>query len=251
VRGPSARDLLRLAWEYPVYVPPSDHASEGRTRTQAVRRTLSAEEAFAYIAGDDPRPLLVLRECSVCNGTDDALLSRGQVDNEKTFLLSRWFHCVKLPPDVLQDDHPFRNLFPGGKAEHLFLTTRDGSLRIPLESERSRTELWRSMVLVLSADYRSDPQRSVRELQGLLNELDTVDQKLERLQMRRDKLLETDGPGSGRLVKVQEQLDEANEERDALLAEVAQASALELEDIAAPALDEAGQAGSSQGRRGP
>jgi len=223
---------LKLSWEYPVYSPPEASAPDGRTTSKSLRSALSAEAAFAYLAGDDPRPLLVLRECFVCNGTDDALLSRG-VDNEKTFLFSRWFHCVKLPPDVLADDHPFRNLFPGGKAEHLFMATRDGSLRIPLESERSRTELWSSMVQVLSADYRSDPARSVAEIQGLLDELDTVDQRIAELQTRMDELLETKGPGDRKLERVQKQLGEARTKRDALLGQVTQAAQLELEHATA------------------
>ncbi|HVS20063.1 MAG TPA: hypothetical protein VMT18_15775 [Planctomycetota bacterium] len=233
MRGPSARDVLQLAWEYPVFTPQAVTTPEGRTSAKQVRKALSAEEAFAAVAGDDPRPLLVLRECFVCNGTDDALLSRGQVDNEKTFLFSRWFHCVKLPPDVLEDDHPFKNLFPGGTSEHLFMATRDGRLRVPLESERSRTELWGSMVQVLSADYRSDPQRSLKEIQGLLDDLDAVDLEIARLQTRMDELLETDGPGSRKLDKIQKKLGQAKAERDTLLGEVTKASTLELKDATA------------------
>ncbi|MHC4894906.1 MAG: hypothetical protein ACYTFV_16500 [Planctomycetota bacterium] len=30
---------------------------------------LSRSDALEYIAGEDPRPLLVLRECVTCNGT--------------------------------------------------------------------------------------------------------------------------------------------------------------------------------------
>ena len=227
--------MLQLAWEYPVYTPEEVSTPDGRTTAKTLRKALSAEEAFATIAGDDPRPLLVLRECFVCNGTDDALLSRGQVDNEKTFLFSRWFHCVKLPPDVLEDDHPFRNLFPGGTSEHLFMATRDGSLRVPLESERSRTELWGSMVEVLSADYRSDPQRSVKEIQGLLDDLDRVDLEIASLQTRMDELLETEGPDAPKLTKIQKKLGKAREERDALLTEVSKASKLELKNATAGA----------------
>jgi hypothetical protein len=157
------------------------------------------------------------------------------VDNERTFLFSRWFHCVKLPPDVLEDDHPFRNLFPGGTSEHLFMATRDGSLRIALESERSRTELWGSMVQVLSADYRSDPQRSVQEIQALLDGLDRVDTQIGELQTRMDELLETEGPGSRKLDRVQGRLGKARARRDALLAEVAKASQLELKQATAGA----------------
>ena len=109
IRGPSAKSYLRIEWEYPVYVPPEESAAKD-TFAKKKRVALSREEAFRFIAGDDPRPLLVLRECKVCNGTDDALL-KGGVDNEKTYLLSRWFHCIKLPVDVMEEDHPFHNLF--------------------------------------------------------------------------------------------------------------------------------------------
>jgi hypothetical protein len=62
-----------------------------------------------------------VRECKVCNKTDDALLRPG-AQNERTILLSRWFHCVKVPVDVLQPDHPFNALFPDTKSEHLFVS---------------------------------------------------------------------------------------------------------------------------------
>ena len=67
------------------------------SRSVETKRTLPPEEAYAMLAGEDHRPLLVLRECMTCNGTDDALMTR-KADNERTMLLSRWFHCVKLPP---------------------------------------------------------------------------------------------------------------------------------------------------------
>src|SRR5688572_16913944 len=170
VRGPSTKSILTLEWNYPVHTPAPLAVAEGGTAAKAVRRALTYEQAFAEIASDDPRPLLVLRECAVCNGTDDALLSRN-VDNERTFLLGRWFRCVKLPADVLEDDHPYRSLFPGGRAEHLFLASRDGSQRIALEGERSRTELWTAMLAVLSADYASDPERPLKEIRGALDRL--------------------------------------------------------------------------------
>jgi hypothetical protein len=232
VRGPSSKSLLKLAWSYPVYMPPEEFATEGQTQAKAVRRALPAADAFAVLAGDDPRPLLVLRECFVCNGTDDALLSKG-VDNEKTFLFSRWFNCVKLPPDVLEDDHPFRNLFPGGTSEHLFMASRDGSLRIPLESERSRAELWDSMLKVLTADYRSDPTRSVKDIQRVLDRLDRADLRVAELQTRVDELLETDGPDSPKLAKLQKQLAAAHAEREDLLSRVSKASELQLKEHAA------------------
>ena len=108
-RGASAKSLLRIEWDYPVYKQPEEEKTDG-SAAKRIRQALSREDALACIVGDDLRPLLVLRECKVCNGTDDALL-KGGIDNEKTFLLSAWFHCVKLPADVLEKDHPFHSLF--------------------------------------------------------------------------------------------------------------------------------------------
>jgi hypothetical protein len=219
VRGPSTRAILALDWNYPVHTAVEPELAAGITAAKTARRALTYEQAFAEIAGEDPRPLLVLRECAVCNGTDDALLSRS-AENERTFLLARWFRCVKLPVDVLLDEHPYRNLFPGGTAEHLFVSTRDGGKRIALEGERSRTELWSAMLEVLSADYASDPERQLKDIQRAFDRLDAVDQRVAETQSRFDELLETEGERSSKLKKTRQKLAALQRDRDALLEEV-------------------------------
>jgi len=204
--------VLKLVWEYPVYTPPKDDHS-GPTVAAKRRAALSAADALAYIAGKDPRPLLVLRECVNCNGTDDALLNRGNEDNERTFLLSRWFHCVKLPVDVLQADHPFHNLFPGDDPEHMFFCAVDGSGRIAMESERSRVELWGSMMQVLKANYAKEPEECVRKLERVIDGFDDIDQRITALEKKIDDVLESDGPESHKLKKLQSELEAAKRER--------------------------------------
>jgi len=232
VRGPSAKTLLKLTWEYPVYEAPEEVA-EGPTFEAKRRAALPAAEALAYIAKDDRRPLLVLRECKVCNGTDDALLSRGNVDNEKTFLLSRWFHCVKLPVDVLQKDHPFHGLFRDTDPEHMFMCAADGSERIPMESERSRTELWDSMTKVLAATYAKEPDPEVRKMEKAINRFDLVDGTIAGLEQRKDEILEEEGPDSRKLKKLEAELLEARKERDGLFRAIDQATVeLKLKKIA-------------------
>jgi hypothetical protein len=221
-----------LSWTHPVYTPPEKKAYD--TAAKATRHALSAEEAIAYIAGNDKRPLLILRECLVCNGTDDALL-KGGIDNEKTFILSRWFHCVKLPPDVTAEDHPFHNLFPGKDPEHLFVAACDGSDRIPLESDTSRTELWSAMTTVLSAQYRKDPAVSLKEIAQTLDKFDLVDRRMAELQARRNELVETEGPGSKKMRKVDADIEDCKKELNALLAVVTRASDLKLKLAAADA----------------
>jgi len=227
--------LLKLDWDYPVAAT-SPRPDAGQERTVARRQSvaLDAKEALALLAGDDPRPLLVLRECKVCNGTDDALLSRGEVDNEKTFLLARWFHCVKLPVDVLQEDHPFHNLFlPANDAPHLFLCAPDGSERIVLESERSRTELWGAMTKVLESQYKGGPDGKLREMAKTIDRLDLIDTEVFQLEKEIDATLEQSRTDGRQLKKLQSKLDAAKEERDELLAAIDEATqSLKLKAVA-------------------
>jgi hypothetical protein len=224
IRGPSAKTILKLDWQYPVYKAP-EVEQKGPTVAAKVRRALSREEAVAYIAGKDPRPLLVLRECKTCNGTDDALLSRGNVDNERTFLLSRWFHCVKLPVDVMQKDHPFHNLFDDKDPEHMFFGTADGSMHLPLESERSRIELWDTMMAVLKATYAKDPESVVKSMVKTIDAFDDADRRITSMEDRIDEILEHEGPDSKKLKKAQDELAEAKKQRDGLYTAIDKATA--------------------------
>ncbi len=184
------------------------------------------------IAGDDPRPLLVLRECLVCNGTDEALL-KGGIDNEKTFLFSTWFHCVKLPADVMEENHPFHNLFQNEDApEHLFVSSIDGSNHDPLESQTSRTELWKSMSSLLAAEYKQKPETAIKKIGRVLDKLDAVDERWNTLIARQEEIMEEDGPGSKKLKKLNRQISEIELDRKELLQTVDDAAALELRERA-------------------
>ncbi len=227
-RGPSARNYLRIEWDYPVYTPPQPKTEDGRSAAKAKRKALSREDAFKVIAGDDPRPLLVLRECKVCNGTDEALL-KGGIDNEKTFLLSRWYHCVKLPVDVLDKDHPFNVIFVQKKSpEHLFVSSADGSNHDPLESQTSRKELWNSMRDLLALEYKKKPDAPLKSITKLLDKMDSVDQRMSELVSRQNDILEKDGPGSKKLPKLAKKIAKVTKERDELNAEAIKAYKIEL-----------------------
>lgn len=179
------------------------------------------------LAGTDPRPLLVLRECKTCNGTDDALLSKG-ADNERTALMSRWFHCVKLPVDVLQPDHPFYEVFGHDDVEHLFVAMPDGSSKIKLQSDTSRTELWAAMGELLSASYKKDPMVVVKQVRKTFDRLDVLDTRLMELKIKRDDVIESDGLKSTKLDKVDAEIAQLTKEIDALKADIAAASKIEL-----------------------
>lgn len=209
-----------MHWDFPVYVAPEEKAleeSDAETVAAWQRRALPREQALAWIAGDDPRPLLVLRECKWCNGTDWALLSSSQ-DNEKTLLLAQWFHCVKLPNDVLEPDHPFTRLFPEGQPPHLFVCSRDGSNYVPLQGDQSRTELWQAMESVLKKEYRKNPSRAVQDYLKLLAEFDTIDSMIDWRQEQLDEVIERDGPDSRKARKIRKQLEELGRRREKALA---------------------------------
>ncbi len=190
-----------------------------------------------YLAGDDPRPLLVLRECKVCNGTDDALL-KGD-GNETTFLLARWFHCVKLPVDVMEENHPFHNMFVEKTTEHLFICSPDGSNHDPLESQTSRTELWDSMRDMLGLEYKQKASASLKTIAKVLDKLDVVDSRLNHLRAAQEEILVEDGPDSRKLPKLAKKIAKEELEQKKLHDQIAKASALELKRQAAPPVEEA------------
>lgn len=232
-RTRATRDLFKLEWEYPVWKDPEVSKSEG-TAVKALRHALPREEALRFIAGKDPRPLLVLRECAVCNKTDDALLTRG-VDNEKTLILARWFHCVKLPVDVVQGDHPFNALFPNDDAEHFFVCAVDGSSKLGLESDTSRRDLWNSMTQVLGAAYVVDPNAACKEIVRRLDHMDVLGGKVDELERRRGELMEKPKVDPKLVQKIEADIAEARQELDLDRAEIARLGKLEFKTADAKA----------------
>jgi hypothetical protein len=233
-RGPSTKDFLSLRWDYPVYdyvAPPSDS-----TKEKAPRTSIPFDEAIRFIAGDDPRPLLVLRECSICNKTDRALLSPG-IDNERTLLLSRWFHCVKLPVDVSEPQHPFHQLFAAPDSGHLFVSRVDGSGRVPLEADTSRTELWASMTRVLNSAYACDVASVSKDIVRHFDRLDVLDPRARELEKKRDKLMQTPLVDPLDLTKARASLDEVKKAIAAEKAGIERLTRIELRPDVAVAKD--------------
>jgi hypothetical protein len=205
-RTAATRELMKLTWDYPVHVTTDEPRSDATT-VKVKRSALSRDEAIHAIAGKDPRPLLVVRECPVCNKTDDALLTKG-ADNERTLIYSRWFHCVKLPVDVADADHPFHALFPDEDSEHLFVSAVDGSGKIPLESDTSRPELWASMDQVLAAAYVQSPADALKGIQKHIDKIDQLHQKIAQLQDKRVDLMEKPHSDAAKVKAVEAEIDE-------------------------------------------
>ena len=181
-----------MDWDFPVYRAPDEVRGTG-TAPVAVRRALTREEALRFVAGTDPRPLLVLRECTVCNKTDDALL-KGGPDNDRTLVLSRFFHCVKLPVDVIDPSHPFNALFPDNESEHLFVSLAGGESKVALESEGSRTDLWAGMGRVLELAYDKNPSGSYADVLKRIDKLDLLDFKIAEIEARKGLEMESARP---------------------------------------------------------
>jgi hypothetical protein len=223
--GETSKKMLQIDWDHPVYAPEAPKDGPGNTVATPHRGALPLEEALREIAGDDARPLLVLRECFLCQGTDLALLSR-EFANERTILLTSWFHCVKLPADVTKPDHPFHALFPDHS--HLWLARPDGSDRYDFTGSQSQQQLWKAMGDLLRKTYQGNPSESVKELLKLLPQFDVIDDKETRLLKDLDGELETRGARSARVPALQAELKELGAERQKLLAREKELRALAL-----------------------
>ena len=224
-RGPTSRVELKIPWEFPTYV--EQVAAGDQTIARQARKALTAEKAFAYLSGEDRRPLLVLRECLKCNGTDNALMTRNQ-DNERTLLMSRWFHCIKLPPDVLEEDHPFHVLFDGEKPGHLFFARWDGSQRKDLTGQQSRTELWHLMEGYLASDYEQDAEVSLKRMLALLDRYDLIDSDIAAVKDAMDDVIEEGQADSAKMRKLQQKLADLESARTKARADAVGLSELKL-----------------------
>lgn len=239
-RGKTSRDRLQIDWTFPVWKPKTpDAPGDGHTVVVEREHALPLEQAYELITDGDRRPLLVLRECDLCKGSDHALLSR-KMDNEQTALLTHWFRCVKLPPNVLDGKHPFHNLFaPGAEGEripHLFFCSYDGSNKVELPGDQPQSELWAVMFAILERDYQGNAKKAVKDLRALLSQYDKVDALEQDVGARLDRAIDKHGPDSSQARKLQHDLDELQQEREELVAKEQKLRALALvEHAAAPA----------------
>jgi hypothetical protein len=216
-REATARRLLEWDWNR-AFAP----------RTSDGPAVLSGDDALSALADGDLRPLLVLRECENCAGTYDAFLSR-EFDNERTILLGRWFHAVKLGKEVLAEQDPFHALFAGKKPPHLFVATADGKVRTDLDGSQSQAKLWKAMTGVLGKSYRKDPETALKSMVRLLDKLDVVERRLADLDERVLEARAQHGMDAPELKDLQSDIERATAERLALLEEGKVIDDLQLE----------------------
>jgi hypothetical protein len=197
-------------------------------------RALPLAQAYALVADGDRRPLLVLRECDRCKGTDHALLSRT-LDNEQTVLLTHWFRCVKLPTNVTNDTHPLHALFArtreGERVPHLFFADPDGGNRTELPGDQSQADLWAVMFAFLERNYTGNAREAVKELRGLLAQHDKLDALEQDAKGRLDREIERGGPESPKVKRLTEEVEKLQKRRVDLVAREKELRALALRDL--------------------
>lgn len=213
-RQKTSKDRLEIKWDYPeimkVVTTPEVGASE--TTTRARMQALAREEAFANVAGDDPRPLLVLRDCEQCKGTDDAILGE-RVNNELTATYARWFHCVRLPSAVLRADHTFAKLFEGKVAPHMFVCSVDGANLVPMGGRPGQGELWKAMLEVLGKEYERCPEEAARSILKLLAKYDHLDSMEQEHSNQLALEVEKRGADSPKVKELRKKIDAVKRER--------------------------------------
>jgi hypothetical protein len=239
-RGRTAKKLLEIDWTYPVWKPAdtTDQPGERTTAVKQVEHALPLKEAYEFVTSGDRRPVLILRECERCKGTDHALLSRS-LDNEQTVLLTHWFRCVKLPPNVLDENHPFFNLFKrekeGAPVPHLFFADPDGGNKQDLPGDQAQTVLWSTMFSYLDRCYVEDAKASIKELRQVLSQFDKLDEEEHLIKTRLDKEIEKNGPESTQIKKFEAELAKNKKQREMLTAREKELRDLALKAMPSPA----------------
>jgi hypothetical protein len=168
---------------------------------------LPRAEAFYKINGEgNQKPLLVMRECTLCKGTEHALFDR-RLNNEKTKLLCEWFYCVKLPPKVMDAKHPFRNVFKKEKPPHLFISSPDGSNLTEFTGMQSQAELQKAMVDLIQQSYQKKPLPAVRSMLRFLSEFDNHDSMLQQYETQLQNEMLRAKPRKANLKKLKKRIE--------------------------------------------
>ena len=146
-----------------------------REHRPAEERVLDVQEALQALRQDDPRPLLIVRDCDGCKNQEGDLLKRT-LDEERLLLAMPWFHCVKLDSRALEEDHPYNQLFTGSKPAHVVLATWDGK-RVINVSHAGEKEIWHSMQMILQLSYKKSAARAMKGLTKILEQYDALEER--------------------------------------------------------------------------
>lgn len=210
----TSKEVLKLNWNYPVaHTFKETSQAKGGTSAVFVESALPKTKAFLKINGKGNRkPLLVLRECVLCKGSDHALFDR-RLNNEKTKLLTQWFYCVKLPPKVLEQSHPFRKLFKQKHPPHLFISTWDGKGIVEFSGQQTQSQLQQKMVKLIDQAYDKKPAPAVKAMLRFLSEFDKHDGMLTQYEDQRQKEMLRPKPRKANLAKLSARIESTKKRR--------------------------------------
>lgn len=241
--------MLRLDWHFPVATAFADDApKDGRTSAAMVERALPRAEAFYKVNGKgNKKPLLVLRECTLCKGTEHALFDR-RLNNEKTKLLCQWFYCVKLPPKVMDAKHPFRNLFQKEKPPHVFICSPDGSNLTEFSGEQTQAALHKAMIQLIGKSYEKKPMPAVKSMLRFLSQFDKHDGMLQQYETQLQTEMLRSKPRKSALKKLQKQIAKVRKQRDTAMKRAKAVCDLKLKVIKTPAAKAGEEAAPAAGR---
>ncbi|MBL8901068.1 MAG: hypothetical protein JNM84_25790 [Planctomycetes bacterium] len=176
---------------------------------------LDREAALAKLTEKDQRPLVILRECEHCKGTEHALLSRT-LDNERIQLLLRFFHCVKFRPNVMEPNHTFRRLFEEKAPAHLMLLSADGKQAFHFDGKQEQRDLVKAMQNLLAAEYERSADEAITETLKLMTRYDVLDLDKKALREELEAEIEKDGPRSNRARTLAAKLEKVEQKLAAL-----------------------------------
>jgi hypothetical protein len=213
-RGRTSKDRLKVDWAHPV---PPDRAGNETAAAGPIPFAAAIQQMWT---ADDQRPLLVLRECSKCKDSDEAMFQRA-LTAEKTVLLTKWFRTVRLPAHVAETGHPFFNVFDGQQFAdgwpHFFLMAHPAAKPVWFTATQTPAQLWKGMAEVLEQRYAKNPEKALKEMQSLLDTFDRLDARERDLESQLIDARADSGPDSKRAKQLTADLQDVRAERDAAL----------------------------------
>jgi hypothetical protein len=229
----TAQQLLNWTWDHG-YAPGA--------------AVLSEKDALLAMAGHDPRPLLILRECGGCDRDDHKLIEK-ELANDKTAVYARWYHSVKLPSDVLKPDSPFHAFFTTRIPPHMLVATADGTVVGELSSRAKEAELWKLLGSALRKTYKKDPDAAVKGFLGVLDDLDLCEKELGKTDDDLIKLKATKDASPKDIAKLEDRKKTLTDQRTALVAKAKLLDDLQLKS-AQPGANGADGADGAPGKPG-
>ena len=199
-RGKSAKKRSVIQWTWP--------KPKGET-------ALDYETTLAELRGDDPRPLLILREGSQYGRGLDKRLHK-KLNSESLALLTRWFHCVRFSSQIMEKSHPWHALFSGRYPPQCFAVSWNGHDSEILSGAFSLRRLQRSFKSIIAVEYRKDVNKALRAWARILDKLDTLDSQEGNLRQNIELLAIEKGEKNSKLRKLRTRLSHLQKLRQSL-----------------------------------